>query len=138
MKLDIDFVNDYKQLGVFSKFCVFNLPNILNHNAPLAKRLLCSIINKCNKEFQNTSKALNRTKFILSEQLSHKDFCILKRSITLPNKKVPQKSLNTQQKKLSLLTRNRNLTRFKANETITDFTQHKLSQEASDLLKAGL
>ena len=49
-----------------------------------------------------------------------------------------QKSLYTQQKKLSSLTRDYNLPIFKANETITDLTQYELSQKESDLLKAGL
>ena len=48
------------------------------------------------------------------------------------------KSLNTQQKKLSSLTRDSNLPIFTANETVTNLTQYELSQEESDLLKAGL
>ena len=49
-----------------------------------------------------------------------------------------QKSLNTQHKKLSSLTRNCSLPTFTSNETITNLTQYELSQEESDLLKAGL
>ena len=45
---------------------------------------------------------------------------------------------NSQQKKLSSLTRDRNLPIFTANETITNLTQYELTQEESDLLKAGL
>ena len=48
------------------------------------------------------------------------------------------KSLNTQKKKLSSLTRDSNLPIFPANKTITNFTQCKLSQEKSDLVKSGL
>ena len=47
-------------------------------------------------------------------------------------------SLYTQQKKLSSLTRDCNLPILTANETITNLTQYELSQEESDLLKAGL
>ena len=54
------------------------------------------------------------------------------------NKKSPQKSLNTQQKKLSSLTRNCSLPTFTPNETITNPTQYELSQKEFDLLKAGL
>ena len=43
-----------------------------------------------------------------------------------------------QQKKLSSLTRDCNLPIFTASETITNLTQYELSQEESDLLKAGL
>ena len=46
--------------------------------------------------------------------------------------------LYTQQKKLSSLTRDCNLPIFTANETITNLMQYELSQEESDLLKAGL
>ena len=48
------------------------------------------------------------------------------------------KSLYTQQKKLSSLTKACSLPIFTANETITNLKQYKLSQEESDLLKAGL
>ena len=41
-------------------------------------------------------------------------------------------------KKLSSLTSDCNLPIFTANETITDLMQYELSQEESDLLKAGL
>ena len=54
----------------------------------------------------------------LSTELSIIDFYILTKSITLYNKKSQQKSLYTQQKKLSSLTRNCNLSIFTANETI--------------------
>ena len=53
-------------------------------------------------------------------------------------KKSLQKSLYTQQKKLSPLTRDCSLPIFTTNETITNLTQYELSQEESDLLKAGL
>ena len=66
------------------------------------------------------------------------DFYILTNSITSYNKKSLQKSLYTQQKKLSSLTKDCNLPTFTANETITNLTQYELSQEESDLLKADL
>ena len=49
-----------------------------------------------------------------------------------------QKSLYTQQKRLSSLTRHCNLPIFTANETITNLTQYGLSQEDFYLFKAGL
>ena len=49
-----------------------------------------------------------------------------------------QKSLYTQQKKLSSLTRDCNLPIFTANEIIANLTKYELTQEESDLLKAGL
>ena len=54
------------------------------------------------------------------------------------NKKSLQKSLYTQQKKLSSLTKDCNLLIFTANKTITNLAQYELSQEESDLLKAGM
>ena len=48
-----------------------------------------------------------------------------------------KKLLNSQQKKLSSLTRNCILTAFTSNETVTNLTQYELFQEESDLLKAG-
>ena len=51
-----------------------------------------------NKEFQDTSKKLNRIKLLLPKQMFSPDFYVLNRSITLQNQntkleKTPQKSL---------------------------------------------
>ena len=73
-----------------------------------------------------------------SAQLSTIDFYILKKSITWYNKKSLRKSLYTQQKKLSSLTRDWNLPIFTGNETITNLARYELSQEESDLVKAVL
>ena len=48
------------------------------------------------------------------------------------------KELSLNKKMLSSLTRDYNLPIFTAIETITNLTQYELSQEKSDLLKAGL
>ena len=57
LKLDIDFLNSCKQLGVYPKFL---MPNVSNEDAlSIRKRLLCSAINKRNKELQHLSKELN-------------------------------------------------------------------------------
>ena len=139
LKLDIDFPNNYKQFGVYPKFFIFKLLNVSNKDAlSIRKRLLRSAINKRNKELQHLSKELSLSKNFLSTQLSTIDFYIFTKSITSYNKKLLQKSLYTQQKKLSSLTRDCNLPIFTANETITNLTQYELSQEESDLLKAGL
>ena len=60
------------------------------------------------------------------------------KSIRSYNKKSLQKSLHTQQKKLSSLTKDCNLHIFAAKETITNLMRYELSQEKSYLLKAGL
>ena len=78
------------------------------------------------------------TENLSSTQLSTIDFYTFTKSITLYNKKLLKKLLHTQQKKLSSLTRDCNLPIFTANKTITNLTQYELSQEESDLLKAGL
>ena len=138
LKLDIAFLSNYKQLGVYPKLLIFKLQSVSNKDAlSICKILLCSAINKRNKE-QRFSNELSLSKNFLSKQLSTIDFYILTKSITSHNKKLLQKSLYTQQKKLSSLTRDCNLPIFTANETITNLTQYELSQEESDLLKAGL
>ena len=135
LKLGIEFLNNCKQLGVYPKFVIFKLPNVSNKDAlSVRKRLLRSPINKRNKEHQHLSRELSLSVNVLSTQLSTTDFYILTKSITSYNKK----SSYTQQKKLSSLTRDCNLPIFTANETITNLTQYELSQEESDLLKAGL
>ena len=124
---------------MYPKFLIFKLPNVSNKDAlSIRKRFLHSAINKRNKELQHVSKELSQSETFLSKQLSTIDFYILNRSITSHNKKSLQKSLNSQQKKLSSLTRNCSIPTFTSNETITNLTQFELSQEESDLLKAGL
>ena len=91
-----------------------------------------------NKELQHPSKELSLSENVLSKQLSTIDLYTLTKSITSYNKKSLQKSLYTQQKKLSSLTRDCNLRIFTANETIINLTKYELSHEESDLLKAGL
>ena len=138
-KLGINFLNNCKQHGVYPKFLIFKLPNVSNKDAvSIRKILLCSAINKHNKELQHVSKDLSLSENFLSKQLSTIDFYILTKSITSHSKKSLQKSLYTQQKKLSPLTRDCSLPIFTANKTITNLTQYELSQEESDLLKARL
>ena len=116
-KLDINFWNNYKQINVYPKFLNFKLPNVSNKDAlSISKRLLHSAFNKRNKEPQHVSKELSRSETFF-------DFCILNRFITSHNKKLVQKSLNTQQKKISSLTRNCRLSAFTSNEIITNLTQ---------------
>ena len=94
LKLDIDFLNNCKQLGVYPKFLIFKLPNVSNKDAlSIRKRLLRSAINKRNKELQQLSKELSLSVNFLSTQLSTIDFYILTNSITSYNKKSLQKSL---------------------------------------------
>ena len=105
----------------------------------IRKLLFRCAIYKCNKELQHLSKQLRLSKNVLSPQLlSAIDFCILTKSITSYNKKSLQKSWYNQQKKLSSLMRDCKLPIFTASKTITNLTQYGLSQEESDLLKAGL
>ena len=88
LKLDIDFLNNCTQLGVFRKFLIFKLPNVSNKDAlSIRKRLLRSAINKLNKELQHLSKELSLSVNALSTQLSTVDFYILTKSITSYNKK---------------------------------------------------
>ena len=122
-KLGIDFFSKCKQLGVYPKFLIFKLPNVSNKDAlSIRKRLLHSATNKRNIELQHDSRKLSQSETFLFKQLSTTDFYILNRSITSHNKESLQKSLNTQHKKLSLLTRNCSLPTFAPKETITNLT----------------
>ena len=99
LKLDIGFLNNCKQLGVYPKFPIFKLPNVSNKDAlSVRKRLRRSAINRRNKELQHLSKELSLSANFLSTQLSTIDFYILTKSITSYSKKSLQKSLYTQQK----------------------------------------
>ena len=110
MRLDIDFLNNCKQLGVYRKFLNFKLTNVSNKDAlSIRKRLPRSAMNKRKKKESVCPKT-----FYL-RQLSTIDFYILTKSITSHNKKSLQKSLYTQQKKLSSLKGNCSLPIFRAN-----------------------
>ena len=136
--LDFDywlFLNNWKQLGVYPKFLIFELPNVSNKDAwSFCKRLLLRAVNKRNKERQDLLKELSISKNFLSKQFSTIDFYILKKSITLHDNKPLQKSIYTQQKKLPSLTRGCSLPIFTNNETVTNLTPDKLSQKESDFI----
>ena len=137
--MDIDFLKNCKQLGVYPKLLIFKLANVSNKDASsIRKRLLRSAINNSNKELQHVLKELSISEIFISKQLSTIDLYILKKSITSHNKKPQEKSLHTQHKKLSLLTRGSTLPIFTAKETLTNHMQYELSQGETDLLKAGL
>ena len=92
LKLDIDFLNNCKQLGVYPKSLIFKLPNVSNKVASsICKRLLHSTINKCNKKLKHVSKEVSLSENFLSKQLSNIDSYILNKSITSHNKKSLQK-----------------------------------------------
>ena len=98
LKLDIDFFNNYKKLGVFPKFLIFKLLNVSNKDASsIRKRLLRSDINNRNKELQHLLKELSLSVNLLPAQLFTIDFYILTKSITSHNKKSLQKSFYFQQ-----------------------------------------
>ena len=88
LKLDIDFLNSWKQLAVYPKSLIFKLPNVLNKAAlSIQARLLLSATNKRNIELQLASKELSQSKTFLSKELSTINFCIFNRPITSYNKK---------------------------------------------------
>ena len=61
LKLDIDFLNNCKQLGVYSKFLIFKLPSVSNKDPlSICKTPLCSAINKRNKDLQRTQSIRKR------------------------------------------------------------------------------
>ena len=78
LKLDIDFLTNCKQFGVYPNFLIFKLPNVSNKDAlSIRKRLLRSAIKKRNKELQHLSKELSLSENLLCTQLSTIDFYML-------------------------------------------------------------
>ena len=111
LKLDIDFLNNCKQLGVYPKLLIFKLPNVSNKEAlSIRKRLLRSAINKGNEELQHLSKELSLSVNVLSTQLSTIDFYILTKSMTSYNKKSLQKIAVHSTKKVILIDKRLQLT----------------------------
>ena len=119
LKFDINFFNNCKQLAVYSKVLIFKLLNVSNADAlSIRKRLLCCAIIKRNKELQHLSNELSLLENFLSTRLCPTNFYILTKSIISYNKISLQKSIYTQQKKLSSLMRDCNLPIFIAYKTI--------------------
>ena len=111
LKLDIDFLNNWKQLGVYPKFLIFKLLDVSNKEAlSFRKNLLRSAINKHAKKLAHFPKELSLSKNFLSKQLSTTDFYILTKSITLHNQKLLQQSLYTEKNKLIFTTEGLQLT----------------------------
>ena len=80
LKLDIDLLNNCKQLGMYPKFLIFKLLNVSNKDvSSICKRLLHRASNKCNKEPQHVLKELSISKHFLSKQLSTTGFYIHKK-----------------------------------------------------------
>ena len=89
LKLDIDFLNNCKQHGVYPKFLIFKLSNVCSKGAlSIRKRLHRGTINKRNKELQHLSKELSLSVNILSTQLSTTDFYIAAEIVIHSTKKV--------------------------------------------------
>ena len=81
LKLDTDFLNNGKQLGVYPKFLIFILPNVSIKDASSIRERLRSAINKHNKQLQYVLKELSIPENFLSKQLSTVDFYILKKNL---------------------------------------------------------
>ena len=70
LKLDINFLNNCKQLGAYPKFLIFKLPNVcIKDTLSICKRILRSAISKRNKELQHLSNVLSLSANVLSTQL---------------------------------------------------------------------
>ena len=90
---------------------------------------------KGSEDFENFLSELYRKLFILAfyYRLLHSY-----KIYNIAQQEIASEIVICSTKKLSSLTKNCSLPIFTANETITNLTQYKLSQEESDLLKAGL
>ena len=136
LKLNIDFLNICKRPRVYPKFLIFKLPNVSNKDdSSICKKLLRSAINKRNKELQHVLKELSISENLLTKQLSTTDFYIFKKSITSHNNKSLQKSLYTQQKKLSSLTRGCSLPLLTANELLLNSNNMNYTRKNPSYLK---
>ena len=68
LKLDIDFLYNCKQLGVYLKFLIFKLTNVSNKDlSSIRKILLRSTINNHNKELQHVLKELSTYENFISK-----------------------------------------------------------------------
>ena len=86
---------------MYPKFLICKLQNVSNKkNSSICKRHFRSAINKRSNELPHVSTEFSISKRFLSKQLSITDFYIIKKSITLHNKKSLQNLLHTQQQKI--------------------------------------
>ena len=117
-KLHIDFLNNCKQLGVYPKFLIFKLPNVSNKDTYQFVK---------DSFLVPLASAINNYSIVQKNSVYPKTFYLHSFLLQLSTTESLRKSLYTQQKKLSSLTRDYNLPIFIANETIINLTQCELS-----------
>ena len=136
---DITFLNNCKNFGVYPKFITFSLPQVSPRDATaIRRRLLKSAIYKQNKEKIQCKKDTDKLSRKLKESLSFFDWFILNKVIDKEVDKKIWNCINRHQKKLSQLTKHRNLQCLDKSKIITNLTNYELTQEETELLKHGL
>ena len=137
--LDITFLNNCKNFGVFPKFISFKLPGVSQRDViGIRKKLLRSAIREKNKAKIKAVKELNTTKEEIRKNLSTIDFYILNKIITDNNERKLKESIKTHEKKLRKLTKNIGIRRIESKKIITNLTNYQLTQEETDILASGL
>ena len=136
--LDVAFLKDCQSFGVFPKFLCFPLPNVNNQDVyAIRKRLLRSAIKKRSKELRKLEADLANKGDEIKGILNSLDWLILNKALNKNIDKQISKTLSTHRKKLKNLTKNKSIP-FSHQETVTNLSSHKLSDDELELLKHGL
>ena len=100
-ELDINFLKNCQQFGVFPKYLCFNIPHVnANDTRAVRKRLLRSALSKRIKEKVTIEKQLKRYADQVKSLVTSFDFHILTKSISQNIRQLETSFVNTHKKKL--------------------------------------
>ena len=136
--LDIGFLRSCKLFGVIPKFLMFKIP----YGDPVdqrsvQKRLLRSATQRRIREKTKLHCDLQVLSRKIKGIVNSFDFYLLSRAVTKNVQQFVDRTLQTHEKKLSNLTKNRTVP-FCASDTIINMSDFVLSQDQQDILKNGL
>ena len=137
-ELDLNFVRNCQSFNVLPKFMCVDLPNVSQHDTTSIRKFSsqeCSHQTSKGKPYTTTDER----RAIEQDQRGANGFgfVILKRSLSKNVDKAKNKVIMTDQKKLEKLTRNTFLP-FTSDETVTNISSTRLTQEQLGILKLGL
>ena len=137
-ELDIAFLTECRNFGVFPKFVCFPLPNVNNSDVySIRRRLLRSAVMKRTRELRKINNDLERKTTHIKNTLNSLDCSVLQRALKKNIDKKMEKIVDTHRKKIKNLTRNK-APPFTHEEVLTNLSSYKFTTEELELLKNGL
>ena len=137
-QLDINFLINCKNFGVFPKFINVYLPNVDEKDIyGIKKKLRQNAIHKRIRERNDFDKKIRNVELQIKHKLNNFDWYILVKLLKRNVKNKENAVLKTHQKKIRNLTKN-STNPFTQREVVKNLSSKHLTNEELDLLKFGL